>query len=240
MGEKVTIQDQLDELLNSKLDMKTVLNSFEEEVTDETVFREYPDYIQNVIDKTIVPYSDLEDTIELAMDVNDFKPVELIPYNRNNILELKINNYDIEFQKDGITCRLDGFYIYYRSINSSVATAVNYSQYESGYSISSTDGVILFCPVIILSNSNSSQKTIKVEYSFLAYNQSYPGYLKNFTISAETSGSIPWTDYDNTFGYLFSFEVIDNNYYFTQNVFNNIKDKFEELNNINYLVTILS
>jgi len=70
MDEKVTIQDQLDELLNSKLDMKTVLNNFEEEVTDETTFREYPDYIQNVIDKTIVPYSELVTTINIAIDIN--------------------------------------------------------------------------------------------------------------------------------------------------------------------------
>ena len=70
MDEKVTIQDQLDELLNSKLDMKTVLNNFEEEVTDETTFREYPDYIQNIIDKTIVPYSELVTTINIAIDIN--------------------------------------------------------------------------------------------------------------------------------------------------------------------------
>lgn len=70
MDEKVTIQDQLDELLNSKLDMKTVLNNFEEEVTDETTFREYPDYIQNVIDKTIVPYSELVTTINIAININ--------------------------------------------------------------------------------------------------------------------------------------------------------------------------
>lgn len=70
MDEKVTIQDQLDELLNSKLGIKTVLNNFEEEVTDETTFREYPDYIQNVIDKTIVPYSELVTTINIAIDIN--------------------------------------------------------------------------------------------------------------------------------------------------------------------------
>ena len=77
MDEKVTIQDQLDELLNSKLDMKTALNNLEEEVTDETTFREYPNYIQNVIDKTIVPYSDLADTVELALDINGFLDINL-------------------------------------------------------------------------------------------------------------------------------------------------------------------
>lgn len=70
MEEEVTIQDQLDEILNSKLEIKAAINSFGEEITDETTFRQYPDYIQNIIDDNIVPYSDLVDTIKIAIDIN--------------------------------------------------------------------------------------------------------------------------------------------------------------------------
>ena len=68
--EIVSIQEQLDTLSNSKLDIKTAINSKGGEITDETVFRDYPDEIQKIIDETIVPYSDLEDTIELVIDIN--------------------------------------------------------------------------------------------------------------------------------------------------------------------------
>jgi len=70
MLEPVTIQEQLDDLLNSKSDIKTAINNNGGEVTDETTFREYPEQIQEVIDKNIVPYSDLEDTINLVFDIN--------------------------------------------------------------------------------------------------------------------------------------------------------------------------
>ena len=68
--EKVTIQEQLDELLNSKADIKTAINNNGGEVTDETTFRKYPEQIQKVIDESIVPYSDLEDTIQIAININ--------------------------------------------------------------------------------------------------------------------------------------------------------------------------
>lgn len=77
MDEKVTVQDQLDELLESKLNMKTAINNNGGEVTDETTFREYPEQIQEVIDKNIVPYSDLADTVELALDINGFLDIKL-------------------------------------------------------------------------------------------------------------------------------------------------------------------
>lgn len=70
MSKPVTIQEQLDDLLNSKSDIKAAINNNGGEVTDETTFREYPDEIQKIIDKSIVPYSDLEDTINLVFDIN--------------------------------------------------------------------------------------------------------------------------------------------------------------------------
>ena len=70
MSEKVTIQDQLDELLDSKSNMKTAINNYGGEVTDETTFREYPTEIQKVIDNSIVPYSDLVATINIATRIN--------------------------------------------------------------------------------------------------------------------------------------------------------------------------
>lgn len=70
MDEKVTIEEQLEEILNSKLDIKMAINNNGGTVTDETTFREYSEQIQEVIDKNIVPYSDLEDTIKLAININ--------------------------------------------------------------------------------------------------------------------------------------------------------------------------
>lgn len=70
MDEKVTIEEQLEEILNSKLDIKMAINNNGGTVTDETTFREYPEQVQEVIDKNIVPYSDLEDTIKLAININ--------------------------------------------------------------------------------------------------------------------------------------------------------------------------
>lgn len=70
MDEKVTIEEQLEEILNSKLDIKMAINNNGGTVTDETIFREYPEQVQEVIDKNIVPYSDLEDTIKLAININ--------------------------------------------------------------------------------------------------------------------------------------------------------------------------
>ena len=68
--EKVTIQEQLNELLNSKADIKMAINNNGGEVTDETILREYPEQIQKVIDESIVPYSDLEDTIRIMININ--------------------------------------------------------------------------------------------------------------------------------------------------------------------------
>ena len=70
MDEKVTIEEQLEEILNSKLDIKMAINNNGGTVTDETTFREYSEQVQEVIDKNIVPYSDLEDTIKLAININ--------------------------------------------------------------------------------------------------------------------------------------------------------------------------
>lgn len=67
---EVTIEEQLDILLDSKLDIKAAINNNGGEITDETTFREYPDEIQKIINDTIVPYSDLVDTINIAVSIN--------------------------------------------------------------------------------------------------------------------------------------------------------------------------
>ena len=67
---EITIQEQLNDIVNSKADIKSAINEYGGEVTDETTFREYPKQIQTVIDKHIVPYSDLKNTMELALRIN--------------------------------------------------------------------------------------------------------------------------------------------------------------------------
>ena len=67
---EITIKEQLGTLLDSKLDIKAAINNNGGEITDETTFREYPDEIQKIINDTIVPYSDLVDTINIAVSIN--------------------------------------------------------------------------------------------------------------------------------------------------------------------------
>lgn len=70
MAKDVTIQEQLNDILSSKLAIKNAINNNGGEITDETIFRKYPEQIQKVIDEHIVPYSDLKDTIDIAININ--------------------------------------------------------------------------------------------------------------------------------------------------------------------------
>lgn len=243
MDEKVTVQDQLDELLESKLNMKTAINNNGGEVTDETTFREYPEQIQEVIDKNIVPYSDLEDTVELAMNVNGFKPIEVELMDKKGVsgsgaLCIEIINYNLVKTENDIICKFRGFQPYYRN-SIGIASGVDYSMYNSQTAVPSKDGYCLFCPIFEITNPHSENKGVRLKVIFSNSKNSAEVVNYNITIEANSTARIKWAAYAD--GIFNGLKYTKNNdlYYFDSTLENEIKNRLSQYLNIDFTVTIL-
>lgn len=242
MDEKVTVQDQLDELLESKLNMKTAINNNGGEVTDETTFREYPEQIQEVIDKNIVPYSDLADTVELAININGLTFLDnLTLVNRNNLLyfhfpgKLDIGKL-LYSDNEGFKIIFNGFYFSY-DFEDSYSYQPNKIPYNINFPIRLLNiiggrkynlyiGLELYivCPrqtALVAHSRRGLAEPLPNKDSYgTNIQQAYTGVLyHNYLLTPDQSVKL----FNNVIPEI---EYIDNKYYLTQNNINKIKEQF--------------
>lgn len=64
------IQEKLDNITNSKAKIRDSIVNLGIEMPIETKFRDYPEYIRQVIDSTIIPQSDLNNLVSSLKEVN--------------------------------------------------------------------------------------------------------------------------------------------------------------------------
>ena len=68
------VEDRLNYLETTKGLIKQSIANFDETITDDTPFSEYPEYIQNIIDTSIIPQSELDALVIEAININGEDP----------------------------------------------------------------------------------------------------------------------------------------------------------------------
>ena len=65
------VKERLDQLSETKINIKNAINELGGNIKDQDSFRSYPEQIQKVIDTTIIPQSDLNRLTQAAININN-------------------------------------------------------------------------------------------------------------------------------------------------------------------------
>lgn len=77
------VEDRLNYLEETKGLIKQSIANFDNTITNNTPFSEYPNYIQNIINNSIIPQSELDALVIEAININGEEPSPELPYLEN-------------------------------------------------------------------------------------------------------------------------------------------------------------